>query len=214
MENHLGVFDMAMARCSHREREGFGMQRGDVGCVGDRAPVLRRRPRCRIGLWAFVTSTAFSLASAVHHVDSARWTSAWGPKQGVAGLGTAAVGRTGREQRSGRYFENPRRVDRETLLERVAQLRGGGSVSKNSKDEQRETLYEAYNMLHTLAQVRCRGVGRWGERVLEWWVGRDSAVDSTERARTGGEGAPTVVINIRIVSCHNLFVNMPCVSGH
>ncbi|CAM9682412.1 unnamed protein product, partial [Sphacelaria rigidula] len=88
----------------------------------------RRRPRCRIGLWAFVTSTAFSLASAVHHVDSARWTSAWGPKQGVAGLGTAAVGRTGREQR------------------------GGGSVSKNSKDEQRETLYEAYNMLHTLAQ--------------------------------------------------------------
>lgn len=169
---------MAIGRCPHHEREGFGVERGHVGHAGDRARVHRRRPRCRIGLWAFVTSTAFSLASTVHHADSARWASAWGPKQSVVGLGTAGVGRTGREQRSGRYFEYPRRVDREALLERVVQLRGGGTGSKSSKEEQRETLYEAYNMLHTLAQVMCQDVGE----SIVWWVGRGSAVNSTKEA--------------------------------
>ncbi|CBN78455.1 ARC5, dynamin-related protein involved in plastid division [Ectocarpus siliculosus] len=95
----------------------------------------RRRPRCRIGLWALV-ATALSVATC--KTSGAVSANANVPSVGVGGWvrpgGWGAV---------------------EQLRGGAAEGGGGRSSSRRKqadKHAQRETLYDAYNMLHTLAQ--------------------------------------------------------------
>ena len=88
----------------------------------------KRRPRCRTGLWSLV-ATALSLVTC---------------KASLASV-SASAGRLGKLPLGAKGFLA------------AAELRGGdvrGGGSSMDKHGQRETLYEAYNMLHTLAQVR------------------------------------------------------------
>lgn len=87
-------------------------------------PITKRRPRCRIGLWALVATTLSIVV--------------------LPGASSTAT-------------------TRGVPLMHVAPMRGGGDgghgtgvkggTGTTAKQGQRETLYEAYNMLHTLAQV-------------------------------------------------------------
>lgn len=120
-----------------------------IGLGASLQATMRRRPRCRIGLWALV-ATALSLASVPGAVASASRT-----VRGIS-FGAGAVESS---------------VLLKTKVGRAAAtLRGGaaahdGGEHNVEKAGQRETLYEAYNMLHMLAQVR------WGQ-ATSWcaWV--------------------------------------------
>ncbi|CAM9399954.1 unnamed protein product, partial [Pylaiella littoralis] len=110
--------------------------------------VSKRRPRCRIGLWALV-ATALSLATC----EASRRASA--PARAGTGLPLAG-GRGGGGGRGGRGGAWAAAAGR---LRGGAQAGGKGRSSGSSrsrqqedKHAQRETLYDAYNMLHTLAQ--------------------------------------------------------------
>lgn len=89
----------------------------------------KRRPRCRLGLRALVAA-ALSLVAC----------------KASQSAGPATVGPLRKLPLRGRGFLA------------AAKVRGGavGGAGSNNMDKhsQRETLYEAYNMLHTLAQVR------------------------------------------------------------
>lgn len=105
----------------------------------------KRRPRCRIGLRALVAA-ALSLVTC---------------KASQASV-SATVGRPGKLPLGAKGFLA------------AAELRGGdvgGGGNSMDKHAQRETLYEAYNMLHTLAQVR--GPRMWAghcSRARDIWV--------------------------------------------
>lgn len=89
----------------------------------------KRRPRCRLGLRALV-ATALSLVTC----------------KASQAAGPARVGPLRKLPLGGKGFLAAAEV-------RGGAVGGGGSNSMD-KHAQRETLYEAYNMLHTLAQVR------------------------------------------------------------
>lgn len=119
-----------------------GRTAGGVGvapAMCNSSRISKRRPRCRIGLWALV-ATALSLASC----KASRPASA---RAGLdVGLPLAGEGGGGAWAAAGQ-------------LRGGAQGGGKGRSSSRSRQQedkhaQRETLYDAYNMLHTLAQVR------------------------------------------------------------
>lgn len=107
--------------------EGGSRPRGSASASGALLS-SKRRPRCRIGLRALV-AMALSLVTC---------------KASLAPV-SASAGRLGKLPLAAKGFSA------------AAELRGGdvgGGGSSMDKHAQRETLYEAYNMLHTLAQVR------------------------------------------------------------
>lgn len=119
-----------------------GRAAGDVGCAPamDRAShSSKRRPRCRIGLWALV-ATALSLASC----------KASRPASAKVGLG-AGLPLGGSRDRGAWAAAGQLRGG--ALGGGKARSGGGSSSRQQDKHAQRETLYDAYNMLHTLAQV-------------------------------------------------------------
>eukprot|EP00903_Cladosiphon_okamuranus_P020075 g18441.t1 len=105
----------------------------------------KRRPRCRIGLWALV-ATALSLASC----EATRPASA----RVCVGAGRdLPLGASAESRGGGEAWAAAGQLRGGALVGGKGRSgSGGGNSRQQDRHAQRETLYDAYNMLHTLAQ--------------------------------------------------------------